>query len=128
VAGRGERLAEPPSLAWNRDDALQHMLVRKVFRRDIARPPSGPAAGQGCYIQHGDARRLVPPRECALGCPYADAENCGNSVASLEIVAAVAASSSASGLRGVPAGNPRALSAVLMAGMNGADMIASISG
>jgi hypothetical protein len=60
--------------------------------------------------------------------PYADAENCGNSAASLEIVAAVAASSSASGLRGVPAGNPRALSAVLMAGMNGADMIASISG
>src|SRR6478609_7568400 len=59
---------------------------------------------------------------------YADAENCGNSAASLEIVAAVAASSSASGLRGVPAGNPRALSAVLTAGMNGADMIASISG
>jgi LysR family transcriptional regulator, chromosome initiation inhibitor len=30
--------AEAPSLAWNRDDALQDMLVRKVFRRDIARP------------------------------------------------------------------------------------------
>ncbi|WP_102141348.1 LysR family transcriptional regulator ArgP [Mycobacterium hubeiense] len=28
---------EAPSLAWNRDDALQDMLVRKVFRRDIAR-------------------------------------------------------------------------------------------
>lgn len=27
-----------PSLAWNRDDALQDMLVRKAFRRDIARP------------------------------------------------------------------------------------------
>jgi LysR family transcriptional regulator (chromosome initiation inhibitor) len=27
-----------PSLAWNRDDGLQDMLVRKVFRRDIARP------------------------------------------------------------------------------------------
>jgi len=27
-----------PSLAWNRDDALQDMLVRKVFRRDIGRP------------------------------------------------------------------------------------------
>ena len=26
------------SLAWNRDDALQDMLVRKVFRRDIRRP------------------------------------------------------------------------------------------
>jgi LysR family transcriptional regulator, chromosome initiation inhibitor len=27
-----------PSLAWNRDDALQDMLVRKVFRRDVGRP------------------------------------------------------------------------------------------
>jgi LysR family transcriptional regulator, chromosome initiation inhibitor len=27
-----------PSLAWNRDDALQDMLVRKTFRRAIARP------------------------------------------------------------------------------------------
>lgn len=27
-----------PSLAWNRADALQDMLVRRVFRRDIARP------------------------------------------------------------------------------------------
>jgi LysR family transcriptional regulator (chromosome initiation inhibitor) len=26
-----------PSLAWNRDDALQDMLVRMLFRRDIAR-------------------------------------------------------------------------------------------
>ncbi len=31
-------VAVAPSLAWNRDDALQDMLVRKVFRRDIARP------------------------------------------------------------------------------------------
>jgi LysR family transcriptional regulator (chromosome initiation inhibitor) len=31
-------VAEAPSLAWNRDDALQDMLVRKVFRRDIKRP------------------------------------------------------------------------------------------
>ena len=30
--------AVAPSLAWNRSDALQDMLVRKVFRRDIARP------------------------------------------------------------------------------------------
>jgi LysR family transcriptional regulator (chromosome initiation inhibitor) len=30
--------SEAPSLAWNRDDALQDMLLRKVFRRDIARP------------------------------------------------------------------------------------------
>jgi LysR family transcriptional regulator, chromosome initiation inhibitor len=31
-------VAEAQSLAWNRDDALQDMLVRKVFRRDIKRP------------------------------------------------------------------------------------------
>ena len=31
-------VSEAPSLAWNRDDALQDMLVRKVFRRDIATP------------------------------------------------------------------------------------------
>ena len=30
--------AASPSLAWNRDDALQDELVRKAFRRDIARP------------------------------------------------------------------------------------------
>ena len=29
--------AEAPSLAWNRDDALQDELVRKAFRRHIAR-------------------------------------------------------------------------------------------
>ena len=30
--------AVAPSLAWNRSDALQDMLVRKAFRRDIGRP------------------------------------------------------------------------------------------
>ena len=30
--------AQAPSLAWNRDDALQDMLVRKAFRRVIPRP------------------------------------------------------------------------------------------
>ncbi|BBZ20320.1 LysR family transcriptional regulator ArgP [Mycolicibacterium gadium] len=31
-------VAAAPSLAWNRDDALQDMLVRRMFRRDITRP------------------------------------------------------------------------------------------
>jgi LysR family transcriptional regulator, chromosome initiation inhibitor len=31
-------VGQAPSLAWNRDDALQDMLVRKIFRRDIVRP------------------------------------------------------------------------------------------
>lgn len=30
--------AKAPSLAWNRDDGLQDMLVRKAFRRAITRP------------------------------------------------------------------------------------------
>ncbi|CAN5448658.1 ArgP/LysG family DNA-binding transcriptional regulator [soil metagenome] len=34
----GTAAALAPSLAWNRDDALQDMLVRKVFRRPITRP------------------------------------------------------------------------------------------
>ena len=33
-----DAVASAPSLAWNRDDALQDMLVRKAFRRSIARP------------------------------------------------------------------------------------------
>jgi LysR family transcriptional regulator (chromosome initiation inhibitor) len=32
-----EAAVAAPSLAWNRDDALQDMLVRKAFRRTIAR-------------------------------------------------------------------------------------------
>ncbi|GFG53040.1 ArgP/LysG family DNA-binding transcriptional regulator [Mycolicibacterium agri] len=31
-------VAAAPSLAWNRDDALQDLLVRKVFRRAVTRP------------------------------------------------------------------------------------------
>jgi LysR family transcriptional regulator (chromosome initiation inhibitor) len=31
-------VAEAPSLAWNRDDALQDMLVCKAFRRNVVRP------------------------------------------------------------------------------------------
>lgn len=30
--------AAAPALAWNRDDALQDMLVRKLFRRNVDRP------------------------------------------------------------------------------------------
>ena len=33
-----DAVAATPSLAWNRDDALQDMLVRKAFRRRIVRP------------------------------------------------------------------------------------------
>jgi LysR family transcriptional regulator (chromosome initiation inhibitor) len=33
-----EAAAAAPSLAWNREDALQDMLLRKVFRRSFAQP------------------------------------------------------------------------------------------
>lgn len=33
-----DTVAGAPSLAWNRDDALQDMLVRKAFRRPVPRP------------------------------------------------------------------------------------------
>jgi LysR family transcriptional regulator (chromosome initiation inhibitor) len=33
-----DSVASAPSLAWNRDDALQDMLVRKAFNRDVRRP------------------------------------------------------------------------------------------
>jgi LysR family transcriptional regulator, chromosome initiation inhibitor len=34
----GHAVSTAPSLAWNRDDALQDELVRKTFRRHFARP------------------------------------------------------------------------------------------
>jgi len=75
-----------PSLAWNRDDALQDMLVRKVFRRDITRPQhfvptaegfgsavraglgwgmfpenlAAPALADGSFVQVTDAHLDVP--------------------------------------------------------------------
>jgi LysR family transcriptional regulator (chromosome initiation inhibitor) len=33
-----EAVASAPSLAWNRDDALQDLLIRKAFRRNVGRP------------------------------------------------------------------------------------------
>jgi LysR family transcriptional regulator, chromosome initiation inhibitor len=46
-----------PSVAWNRDDALQDMLVRKVFRRDVRRPqhfvPTTEGFGAAVRAGHG---------------------------------------------------------------------------
>jgi LysR family transcriptional regulator (chromosome initiation inhibitor) len=51
-----------PSLAWNRDDALQDMLVRKVFRRDIARPQHlvPTAEGFGAAVRAGLGWGMFP--------------------------------------------------------------------
>jgi LysR family transcriptional regulator (chromosome initiation inhibitor) len=54
--------AQAPSLAWNRDDALQDQLVRKLFRRDITRPvhfvPT--AEGFGTAVRQGVGWGMYP--------------------------------------------------------------------
>jgi LysR family transcriptional regulator (chromosome initiation inhibitor) len=54
--------AAAPSLAWNRDDALQDNLIRKVFRRAIARPvhyvPT--AEGFGAAVRAGVGWGMYP--------------------------------------------------------------------
>jgi LysR family transcriptional regulator (chromosome initiation inhibitor) len=55
-------VAAAPSLAWNRDDALQDMLVRKVFRRDIVRPQHfvPTAEGFGAAVHAGLGWGMFP--------------------------------------------------------------------
>ena len=55
-------VAGAPSLAWNRDDALQDMLVRKVFRRDVIRPQHcvPTAEGFGAAVQAGLGWGMFP--------------------------------------------------------------------
>jgi LysR family transcriptional regulator (chromosome initiation inhibitor) len=57
-----DAVAAAPALAWNRDDALQDMLVRKAFRRVIARPvhhvPT--ADGFGAAIRAGLGWGMYP--------------------------------------------------------------------
>lgn len=56
-----------PSLAWNRDDALQDRLVRKAFRRHIDRPihyvPT--AEGFGAAVRAGLGWGMFPERLAA---------------------------------------------------------------
>src|SRR5690349_4074209 len=51
-----------PSLAWNRDDALQDLLLRRVFRRNIGRPvhyvPT--AEGFGAAVRAGLGWGMFP--------------------------------------------------------------------
>jgi LysR family transcriptional regulator (chromosome initiation inhibitor) len=65
-------VATAPSLAWNRDDALQDMLVRKVFRRDIARPQHfvPTAEGFACAVRAGLGWGMFP--ETSAGPALAD--------------------------------------------------------
>ncbi|WP_183517964.1 LysR family transcriptional regulator ArgP [Mycolicibacterium sp. BK634] len=62
-----DAVAQSPSLAWNRDDALQDMLVRKTFRRDIDRPvhyvPT--AEGFGAAVRAGLGWGMYPEQSAA---------------------------------------------------------------
>jgi len=55
-------VAAAPSIAWNRDDALQDMLVRKAFRRVVSRPvhyvPT--AEGFGAAVRAGLGWGMYP--------------------------------------------------------------------
>ena len=62
-----EAVAAAPSIAWNRDDALQDTLVRKVFRREIGRPihyvPT--AEGFGAGVRAGLGWGMFPEQLAA---------------------------------------------------------------
>ena len=64
-----ESVKAAPSLAWNRDDALQDMLVRKVFRRDIRRPQHfiPTAEGFGAAVRAGLGWGMFP---ASLAAPH----------------------------------------------------------
>ena len=51
-----------PSLAWNRNDALRDMLVRKAFRRIVARPVDyvPTAEGFGAAVRAGRGWGMYP--------------------------------------------------------------------
>jgi LysR family transcriptional regulator (chromosome initiation inhibitor) len=55
-------VAVAPSLAWNRDDALQDMFLRRVFRRDIRRPQHliPTAEGFGSAVRAGLGWGMFP--------------------------------------------------------------------
>ncbi|VEG51223.1 chromosome replication initiation inhibitor protein [Mycolicibacterium aurum] len=57
-----DAVARAPSLAWNRDDALQDQLVRKVFRRSVRRPTHyiPTAAGFGAGVHAGLGWGMYP--------------------------------------------------------------------
>lgn len=59
--------ATAPSLAWNREDALQDMLLRKLFRRTIVRPvhyvPT--SEGFGAAVGAGLGWGMFPERSAA---------------------------------------------------------------
>jgi LysR family transcriptional regulator, chromosome initiation inhibitor len=64
-------MAAAPSLAWNRDDALQDMWGREVFRRNIARPTHfvPTAEGFGAAVRTGLGWGMFPE---SIAAPHLD--------------------------------------------------------
>ncbi len=62
-------VATAPSLAWNRDDALQDMLIRKAFRRVISRPVHYVPTAEGfrAAVQAGLGWGMFPQQLARLG-------------------------------------------------------------
>jgi LysR family transcriptional regulator (chromosome initiation inhibitor) len=62
-------VATAPSLAWNRDDALQDMLVRRAFRRHVSRPQHyvPTAEGFGAAVRAGLGWGMFPESLAAPG-------------------------------------------------------------
>lgn len=62
-----EAVAVAPSMAWNREDALQDMLIRKAFRRAVSRPvhyvPT--AEGFGAAVRAGLGWGMYPEQLAA---------------------------------------------------------------
>jgi LysR family transcriptional regulator (chromosome initiation inhibitor) len=59
-----DAVAAAPSLAWNRDDALQDQLVRTVFRKNIVRSTHyvPTAEGFGAAVREGLGWGMFPDR------------------------------------------------------------------
>jgi LysR family transcriptional regulator (chromosome initiation inhibitor) len=64
-----EAVAVAPSLAWNREDALQDMVIRKLFRRAIARPTHyvPTAEGFAAAVRAGLGWGMFPEKLAAAG-------------------------------------------------------------
>ncbi|MET0451167.1 MAG: LysR family transcriptional regulator ArgP [Mycobacterium sp.] len=64
-----ETAGRAPSLAWNRDDALQDMLLRKAFRRAIGRPVHYVPTSEGfrAAVSAGLGWGMYPEQAAAAG-------------------------------------------------------------
>src|SRR5262245_42372880 len=126
-------------VVWHRTAPVQALQLLANFVRQMA-PPAWFYGATIDVVAASDARSLPFADMGARGIrngaavarpavfSYVDVDSCGSAAAREEMVAAVSGSRSRSGLRGLPTGNATALRAVLTAAMNGAAMIASMSG